>query len=504
MAKVREKERLWTLVAMILCSGTVFLTSTVVNVALPTIERALGARLAGLQWIVDGYTLTLAALMMLGGALGDRFGRRRVMLGGTVGFASAALACGLAPSLSWLIGARVLQGAAGALMVPGALAILRAVFPEGEERGRAIGRWSGWAGIATVVGPPLGGWLVDVLSWRWAFFVAVPPLAAAAWLLARYVPKSHGEEGARGLDWAGTATIVVGLGGLAYGLIQGPALGWSTPSVLASLGGGALALALFPLVEARVSRPLVPLHLFTSRNFTGANLTTLGVYFALTGTNFFLVLFLRNVGGYSALEAGLATAPLSLLLLLLSSTMGSLSAEHGARWFMTVGPLVCAAGLLLFRRVDARAAYWGDVLPAVAVLGVGLGITVAPLTNTVMSAVEKTYAGVASAFNNTTSRVAGLLAIALLGVVVTASFDAALAQRTAELDLTQETRSQLARVAENPTGAADVEGLPEGARGALDAAYAAAFHRVMTVAAAAAAAGGVAAVLMVRDEPLES
>jgi len=488
-----------TLVTMILCSGVVFLQSTVINVALPRMGQDLNAGLSGLQWIVDGYILTLSALLILGGSLGDRYGRRRVMTVGLVGFGITSIGCGLAPSTPWLIGARVLQGVAGALMVPGSLAVIRDVYRDREERGEAIGQWSGWSGIVTVIGPLVGGWLVDNLSWRWVFFVAVPLIAAAVWLMIRYVPESRADNPPERLDWLGALLITLGLGGIAYGLIEGPVVGWRAPGVLIGLVGGAASLALFPLVEYWKEEPMVPLVLFRSRNFTGANLTTLGVYFALQGTSFFVVLYLQNVVGYSALVAGLVLAPTSLLLLVLSPVFGRLAGERGARLFMTVGPLVCAVGLLLFTRLNQEAAFWTEVLPAIGVFGLGMSATVAPLTATVMSAVSDEFSGVAAAFNNVASRVAGLLAVAGLGVVVSLSFRAVVASRTEDLSLSPEASQAIEKVADEPTGAFDVEHLSPEAREAVTASYTVAFHRAMLVSAAMAAAGGVVAGLMIRD-----
>lgn len=492
--------RRWTLVATILASSVVFLNNSVVNVALPSIDRALGVGLSGLQWIVDGYTLTLAALLILGGSLGDRYGRRRVMLVGLIIFGFTSVACGLAPSFPWLLAARVFQGIGGALMVPGSLAIIRAVYTEDEARGEAIGKWSGWSGITTVLGPLVGGWMVDTLSWRWVFFLGVPIVATAVWLMVRFVPETRNEEAGR-LDWAGAALATTALGGLAYGLIEGPVLGWGATSVVVGLVVGSVTLVLFFLVESRVRHPMVPLKLFRVRNFTGANLTTLGVYFALTGTSFFLVIYLQSVVGYSALMAGLALAPISMLLLLLSSFFGRQAAERGPRLFMTLGPLVVAVGLILISGAGPGANYWTDVLPGVLVLGLGLASTVAPLTDTVMSAVADRHAGIAAAVNNAVSRVAGLIAVAGLGVVLATTFDGALEQQIADLSLSSPARTTLEeRIAENPTGQVDTSGLPEEAVGAVEVAYTQAFRRVMLVNAALAGAGGVTAALLIRKK----
>jgi EmrB/QacA subfamily drug resistance transporter len=488
----------WTLVATILASGIVFLDSTVVNLALPSIDRQLDAGLSGLQWIVDGYLVTLAALLILGGSLGDRYGRRRVMLIGLVVFGLASLACGLAPSLAWLVAARLLQGVGGALMVPGSLAILRATFPQGEARGKAIGQWSGWSGITTVVGPLLGGWLVDALSWRYIFFINVPIVALALFLLARRVPESRDTTRAAP-DWLGAATITVALGGLAYGLIEGPVAGWGSPLVAGGLAAGIVALGLFLLVEARVREPMLPLALFRSRNFAAANLTTVGVYFSLYGSTFFLVIYVQNVMGYPALIAGLILAPLTLLLLLLSPLVGRLAGRRGSGVFMAAGGMLCALGLLALTRLEPGSSFWTGLLPPLLIFGLGLSCTVAPLTNTVVSSVPGGHAGLAAAFNNAVSRVAALLAIALLGIVVSLTFRSELEERVAGLSLPAGAQAALQAAAESPTGAADVASLPAEARVAVDQAYTAAFRRAMLVAALAAALGGAAALIMVRQ-----
>lgn len=496
---VGERQQRWTLVAMVLCSGIVFLQSTVINVALPSMGRALGAGLSGLQWVVDGYLLTLAALLILGGSLGDRYGRRRMMVVGLIGFGATSIASGLAPTTGWLVGARLLQGIAGALLVPGALAIIRAVYTDREARGEAIGQWSGWSGIVTVVGPLVGGWLVDNLSWRWVFLVVVPLIAAALWITVTFVPESRPDNAPRRLDWLGAALATLGLGGVAYGLIEGPAVGWTAPSVLVALAGGLLTLVVFPIVEARKKYPMVPLDLFKSRNFTGANLTTLGVYFALQGTTFFVVLYLQNVMGYSALAAGLVLAPISLLLLILSPLFGRLSGSRGARLYMTGGPLVCAVGLILFTRLRPGAGFWTHVLPAMSVFGLGMAGTVTPLTDTVMSAVSDARSGVAAAFNNVVSRVAGLLAVAGLGVVLMLSFNTLVASRIEDRSFSPSAVEAIEGMGQEPTGAFDVGELPPAAREVVTSCYTAAFHRAMMVSGGMAAAGGVIAALTIRD-----
>lgn len=494
-----QSTQLWVLIATVLASATVFLDGTVVNVALPTIDKQLNTGLSGLQWIINGYTLTLSALLIIGGSLGDRYGRRRVMLIGLVGFGLMSMLCGLAPSLGWLIAARVLQGISGALMVPSSLAILQEHFPSGEERGQAIGQWSGWSGIATVIGPLLGGFLVDTLSWHWVFFINIPLIITAILIFARNVPHSPHAEDENAIDWTGALLAMLGLGGLVYGLIQGPVTGWGSPPVVSGLVVGTLGLAAFPFVEAGVESPMMPLGLFKSRNFSAANLNTLCVYFGLYGLNFFLILYVQNVIGYSAFQAGLVLAPLSLVLLVLSPLLGKLAGRYGPRLFMTVGPLICAAGFLLFMRLEPDSGYWLDLFPAVLVFSLGLASVVAPLSNTVISSVPEQNSGVAAAFNNAISRVAALLAIALLGVIVTIVFNNALDHRMAKMSLSSSERQILARVSRNPTGTQAVSELPENASIAVDQSYTRAFDRVMQVCAVSASLGGIVAGIWIRN-----
>ena len=401
----------WVVVATALGSGLAFLDGSVVNVALPAMRRDLGGGIAMQQWVLDGYLLTLSALLLLGGALGDRYGRRRVFLVGLVGFTVASLGCGLAPTATALVGARVVQGVAGALLVPGSLAIIDASI-NGEDRGRAVGAWAGLAGVSSAVGPFVGGWLVDAGSWRWVFLINLPLAVAAVSVTARHVPESRSGSDRR-LDLAGAALVTVGLVGVVFPLIEVPAHGWSGLTAMSAVVGG-LSLVALPFVEGRQAAPMVPLDVFRSRQFVGVNLTTFAVYAALGGALFLLALQLQQSLGYSALEAGSALLPITVIMLLLSPRMGAVSERIGARIPMTVGPLVAAAGLALMARIDPGAGYAGAVLPAVLVFGLGLSLTVAPLTSTVLASVPDSEAGVASGTNNAVARIAGLLAVATL------------------------------------------------------------------------------------------
>ena len=404
----------WLIAAAVLGSGMALLDGTVVNVALPTIGRDLGGGLTGQQWVLDGYLLTLSALLLSGGAAGDRYGRRRVFLAGLVVFTAASLGCGLAPTIGWLIGARLVQGVGAAALVPGSLALIDAGITD-DDRGRAVGIWAGMSGVTTALGPFIGGWLVDAASWRWVFFLNLPLAVAVVWIAARHIPESR-DPSARGRpDILGTAAVAVGLAGVSYALIEAPSRGWTFVTVTAVVVGAA-ALVAFPLIEQRAQSPLLPPKLFRSSQFTGANLTTLAVYAAIGGALFLLAVQLQQSLHYSALATGLAMMPMTIIMLIGSPWAGALGQRAGPRLPMTVGPLIAAAGLALMARVVPGATYAGAVLPAVIVFGVGLAITVAPLTAAVLSAVPDTYAGTASGVNNAISRVAGLLAIAVLPV----------------------------------------------------------------------------------------
>jgi EmrB/QacA subfamily drug resistance transporter len=402
----------WVVAGTVLGSGIAFLDSTVVTIALPAISRELGGGLVVQQWIVDGYLLTLSALLLLGGVLGDRYGRRRVFLLGLVAFTVASLACGLAPTGPILVGARLVQGVGGALLVPGSLALIDASI-RSEDRGAAVGLWAGLTGVSSAVGPFIGGWLVDAASWRWVFLLSLPFTAVAIWVTVRHVPESRDPTAATRLDLPGAASITLGLGGLTYAFIEVPARGWDPVGVVAAVVG-VLGLVAFPLIESRQREPLLRLDIFRSSQFTGANLTTFAVYAALGGALFLLALQLQQSLGYSALAAGVATLPITVLMLLLSSRMGAIAQRIGPRVPMTLGPIAAGAGLALMARIVPGSSYWTAALPALVVFGLGLAITVAPLTSTVLASVPDQQAGAASGVNNTVARTAGLLAVAIL------------------------------------------------------------------------------------------
>lgn len=408
------------LAATILGSAIVFIDSTVVNVALPALARDLDASLAEQQWVVEAYLLTLGSLVLVGGSLGDLLGRRRVFVWGVIGFGLTSVLCAAAPSAGALIAFRALQGVAGALLVPSSLAIITAAFRGDAERGAAIGSWTAWTSAAIALGPALGGLLVDAVSWRLVFAINVPVAIAALALAARGVPAFPGRPGTR-VDVAGGVLCALGLGGPVFALIEAPARGWGDPLILASLVGGLVLLGVFVLWEARWARaPMLPLGLFRSRNFAVGNVATFGIYAGLGAATFFVALFLQEVAGYTALAGGLALLPITLMILALSRRFGALAGRLGPRLFMGAGPLVCSAGLLLWLLVDERGTYVTQVLPGSLVFGLGLAMTVAPLTATVLGAAPRERAGIASGVNNAIARVASLLAIAIVGAVVTA------------------------------------------------------------------------------------
>jgi EmrB/QacA subfamily drug resistance transporter len=497
----RRTER-WVLATAILASSMAFIDGTVVNVALPSIQRDIGATAGDAQWVVEAYTLLLAALLLVGGALGDRYGRRRLLGVGVALFALTSAACGVAPSPPVLIVARALQGAAAALLMPGSLALISAAFPA-ERRGRAIGTWSGASAITAAIGPVIGGLLVGHLSWRWAFFVNLPLAAAVLAMVATRVPESRDPQATGRLDWPGALLVSCGLGAVVAAVIRAQTGGFDGADA-AMLGGGAAVVAGFVVLERRLTaarshgratrQPMLSLELFRSRAFSATNLLTLLLYAALGGALFFVPFDLIEVHGYSPASAGAALLPFILLLSFLSRWSGGLVARTGARLPLTLGPLVAGGGFALLALPGASGSYWATFFPALAVLGIGMSITVAPLTTTVMGSVPSSHAGAASGVNNAVARVAGLLAVALLGIVLVRGFDSGLRDRLATLHLppaataavlAQEDRLALARA---PASATPAQRAQVGA--AVDDAFVAAFRSTALIAAALAAAGG--------------
>ena len=429
----------WVLAATILGSSLAFIDGTVVSVALPAIAREFGATGSDVQWVIESYALFLSALLLVGGSLGDHFGRRRVYAIGVVLFALASTACGAAPSVSWLVAARAVQGIGGALLVPGSLALISASF-DPARRGQAIGTWSGFSGITTAIGPVLGGWLVSH-SWRWAFVLNIPIAAVVLFLLTR-VPESRNPSPRR-LDLLGASLGTAGLGGLVFGLIESSRRGWGDPAVIAGLMLGGVSLAAFAAVEARSVSPMLTLRLFRSPTFLGANALTLCLYGALSCVFFFLPLDLIQVQGYTPLAAGAAMLPLIVVLFLLSRWSGGLAARLGPRRPLLAGPILAGVGFLLLARPGVGGSYWATFFPGVLVLGFGMAVSIAPLTTAVMNAVGEGDAGLASGINNAASRTAGLLAIALLGIVHTSVFGHDLERRVAALPLDPPARSEI-------------------------------------------------------------
>jgi EmrB/QacA subfamily drug resistance transporter len=447
-----------TVIATILGSTVVFLDATVVNVALPALSDDLGVGLADQQWVVEAYLLALVSLLLVGGSLGDQFGRRRIFILGLGLFGITSILCAIAPSTGVLIGARALQGLAGALLVPGSLAILAATF-EGAERGRAVGTWTAWTGIATVIGPAGGGALVEAISWRAIFWVNVPLIVVTMWLAHRTVRESVNPDADRHIDWLGILCSAVGLGLPVLALIQQPTHGWGDPIVYGSLIAGIAIFSFFVFWESRYRHAMLDLSLFKVRNFTITNIETLVVYSGLIGAFFFITLFLQQTAGYTAIEAGLATTPVSLVLFVLSPRFGKLSTAIGPRVPMSVGPIVGGIGLLLMMRVGSHPDYVTEVLPAILVFGLGLSATVAPLTATALNSVPEHQVGVASGINNGVSRIAGLLAIAILGALIAGSFTSTIDDNLSGTQLSPQGQSAVAKAKDKPLGAADTADL---------------------------------------------
>jgi EmrB/QacA subfamily drug resistance transporter len=499
----KPEARKWVLANSILASGMVFIDGTVVNVALPALQQAFDAGVAQAQWVVEAYALLLTALLLLGGSLGDRYGRRRIFGAGVLVFGVASVLCGLAQSMVQLIAARALQGVGGALLVPGSLALISASFPE-NIRGKAIGTWSGYTAITAAVGPVLGGALIDHASWRWAFLLNIPFTLAVLFLTFRYVPESRGTQDnpRQRLDWAGAVLVSLALGCLVYGLIESPARGWRDPAVLGALVLAPLAFAAFVLLELRHPAPLLPLALFRVRDFSGANLLTLLLYASLGALMFFLPLNLIQVQGYTATAAGGALVPFILIMFTLSGWAGGLVDRYGARLPLVIGPAIAAIGFAGFALPGMGGSYWSTYFPAIVVLGFGMTVTVAPLTTTVMNALDPVHAGLASGINNAVSRAAGLLAIALLGIVMQRAFNHALDARIASLRAPPAVlvqldaqRQKLAAISLPPSVPANQR---QAVRQAVAASFVSGFRWVMAVSALLAAFSALCAWRMIR------
>jgi EmrB/QacA subfamily drug resistance transporter len=484
-----------TVVACILASIVVFLDSSVVNVALPALREDLNAGLATQQWVVEAYLLTLGSLILAGGAYADIRGRKHALMLGTAGFAAASLVCAIAPNAELLVAARALQGVAGALLVPASLAVITATFDDPVERGAAVGTWTAWTGIAFVIGPLAGGLVVDAVSWRLVFAINVPIAALTLWIAQRAIAESKDPDAAGSVDIPAALLSVAFLGGAVLALIEQPDRGWGDPLVLGPLAVAAIALPLFLRREMRSPNPMLPLDLFRNRNFSAVNSATLTIYGGLGAFTFFVVIYLQQVAGYSAVQAGAALIPVTVVMFLLSRRFGALAMRIGPRVPMTVGPLVGAAGLLLLRGVDTTPDFARDLLPGILVFALGLSMTVAPLTATVLSSVGPNHAGVASAVNNAVARVAGLVAIAVVGAIVASSFGATLDEKLPPKAVEEAKTQPL--VTDPPKSVSP--GRRATAKRTLEDASVDAFRAGITVSALLVAAGGLISAFGVRN-----
>lgn len=501
-----ERRKRFTIIATILGSTIVFLDATVVNVALPAISDNLNAGLADQQWVVEAYALATVSLLLVGGALGDQFGRKLIFTIGLIGFGITSLLCAIAPSSGFLIAARALQGFTGALLVPGSLAIIAATF-EGAERGKAVGTWTAWTGIATVIGPAGGGALVSAVSWRAIFWVNLPLVVFTVWLTRTHLQESLDPEADRAIDWLGILMSALGLGGVVFGFIEQPTHGWSDPLVAIPLIAGLVLFTSFLVWESRYRHSMLDLGLFRVRNFAFTNLETLIVYSGLIGAFFFVTLFLQQTVGYTPLEAGLATTPISLVLFVLSPVFGRIATSTGPRVPMAVGPIIGGIGLLLLTRVDANPSYVTDVLPGVIVFGLGLSATVAPLTATALNSVAENRVGVASGINNAVSRIAGVLAIAIFGALVAGRFSSTVDSKVAAANLSPQAEQAISKAKDNPLQTPSTGGLPpqqaSEVRSASVAGAQDGFHLAMMVAGTLMIAGGVVAGIGLRNPKRE-
>ena len=491
----------WILAATILGSSMAFIDGTAVNVALPALQANLNATVTDVQWVIEAYALFLAALLLVGGSLGDRFGRKLIFSIGVALFALASVWCGLAPNISQLIAARAVQGVGGALLVPGSLAIISVSF-KSEDRGQAIGTWSGFTAITGAIGPVLGGWLIENVSWRAVFFINVPLAAIVLALVFWHVPESRDEQASGELDWLGAILATVSLGAIVYGLIESSSLGFRNAQVLTAFILGVVTSALFVFVEAKKKNAMLPLTLFRSKDFSGANLLTLLLYSAISGALFFLPLNLIQVQGYTATSAGAALLPIILIMFLFSRWAGGLVKRYGAKLPLVVGPVIVALGFVLFMKPETDGSYWTTFFPAIVVVGLGMVISVSPLTTTVMNAVEKSWAGIASGINNAVSRAAGLIAIAALGFVMLQAFNSRLDQRLQKIGISTDTQHALDAQRLKLAGAVVPGDLDPAVqtvlRKAINDSFVSGFREVMLISAVLAAMSGLVAWVFIR------
>ena len=504
MAPCSRRSAPWVLAATILGSSLAFIDGTVVNVALPALQANLNATVVDVQWVVEAYALFLAALLLVGGSLGDIYGRRRIYVMGVIVFTIASVGCGLAANVNRLIFARAVQGIGAALLVPGSLAIISASFGE-HDRGRAIGTWSGFTAMTTAVGPVLGGWLIEHGTWRWAFFINVPLAAIVIFLTLWRVPESRNPQASGRPDWPGAVLTVAGLGGIVFALIESSKRSANDPVLIAALLVGVSALIAFAAVESRTNAPLLPITLFRARNFAGTNLLTLFLYSALSGMFFFFPMNLIQVQGYTPTAAGAASLPLIALIFLLSRWSGGLMERYGSRRPLVFGPIVAAIGFALFAVPSIGGDYWATFFPAVMILGLGMAISVAPLTTTVMNSVSGEWAGVASGINNAVSRLAGVLAIAIFGIVMLGTFNRHLDRDLAEIHISPEVRrdvgAQRIKLAAIEVPSSIDIATREATKRSIDESFIAGFRAVMWIASGLALASAATAWFVIRDKP---